>query len=803
MQNQFQVSSQSGNGQLIASLIQLRNTNVLDSFSTQAGCFKITLENEGQILVRNSLFKNIYTKISEEQSFGGCLYVIDRSINIKIDILDSIYNTIIGTAEGGVIYLKPIAQQININFTNVTFYDVYSNDGNIVKFNFLNYDQLLYMQNCRILQTIEGYSKFRSLFSSFQKYETTMISIQLGYLILRDIFVQLYLNIFLELNYQSKISLTSIEIDYSYYYQNSIIFISFAADQQCKIEVTGLKIKNLKLYKDDPKLETIQIKQIIDDYEKLSQDCQNQQILTFKNQTYKFINLLDTISEPQNYIENLVQITNVKNKDSISIKSSQFSNNYCLFCQQGLVFIRLIELQSDNIILSNIWLMDNQCGENGCLCFVQEFESQENKKLSQLTLDTMFCYRNYAKRGGCIVSKQVGLKISNSILSENLAVEQGGSIYYDGEITNLLFQNNLIVSNTAQEGGAIYLGNQSLPELNKTFNYLNNNTAYRYGNISSSHSTQLTVIYRNLQFQTLHAFKNGKIYAQLTNQSNSSDLYLLKLPSGQQIQTYQYFNIHKQEYEHLHLKLRVLALNAYNEQQFHLNNSECLIESGYQQQDQQEIIFTNNYTNYNRKVFDQETQDYNFDDLIIYYGNEIDESKLILQISCNSVQIPIYENVFPYQIVDLNSQYYLTLYIQTYQCQLGEYKNLTDNACYLCDILKKQYSVTINATGCQFMDEDTIISITPAQLQLKTGYWRPFINSEIIEHCQNRIENCLGGWKQGDETCEIGQLGACCEACDYYNSRGHGQYSLKKLYQCQKCEDLDKQIIYIILITIC
>lgn len=35
----------------------------------------------------------------------------------------------------------------------------------------------------------------------------------------------------------------------------------------------------------------------------------------------------------------------------------------------------------------------------------------------------MFCYRNYAKRGGCIVSKKVGLKISNSILSENLAVE--------------------------------------------------------------------------------------------------------------------------------------------------------------------------------------------------------------------------------------------------------------------------------------------------------------------------------------------------------------------------------------------
>ncbi|CAK62039.1 unnamed protein product (macronuclear) [Paramecium tetraurelia] len=801
IKNQFQVQSASGNGQLISSSVQFRNINIEGSFSTSAGCFKITLENEGQLLVKNSVFKNIYTKISEEQSFGGCLYVIDRSINIQIDILDSIYDTIIGTAEGGVIYLKPIALQVNFNFTNVTFQDVFSNDGNIAKLNFLSYNQLLYMQNCRILQTIEGYSKFRSLFSSFQKYETTMISIQQGYLILRDIFVQLYLNIFLQLNYQSRISLTSIEIDYSYYYQNSIMQISFSADQQCKIEITGLKIKNFKWYKDDPKLVAIQIRQVIDEQQKLSQDCRNEQILGLKNQTYELINLSDFIAEPQNQIQNLVQITNVKNKDSISIKSSQFSNNQCLLCLSGLIFVKLIEFQSDNIIISNIWLMDNQCGENGCLCIVQEFLSQDQKKMSTLTLDTMFCYRNQAKKGGCIVSQQVGLKIKNSIFSENLAVEQGGSIYYDGEVTNLLLQNNLIVSNTAQEGGAIYLGNQSLPELNKTLNYFNNNTAYGYGNISSSHSTQLTVMYKNLQFSTLNSLNNGRINAYLTNQSNSSQILVLKLPSGQQIQTYQYFNIQKQKYEHQHLKFRILALNAYHEQQFHLNNSECLIESGHQQ-GSQETVFTNNYTNYNRKVFDQETQDYNLDDLIIYYGTENDQSKLILQISCNSVQIPKYEDTFPHQIMDYNSKYQLILYIQTYPCQIGEYKNLTDNACYLCDINKKQYSVTINATTCQFMDEDTIASITPAQLQLKSGYWRPYINSEIIEYCQNKIENCLGGWKQGDETCEIGQLGACCEACDQYNIRGNGQYSLKKLYQCQKCDDLDKQIIYIILITL-
>ncbi|CAK69549.1 unnamed protein product (macronuclear) [Paramecium tetraurelia] len=375
------------------------------------------------------------------------------------------------------------------------------------------------------------------------------------------------------------------------------------------------------------------------------------------------------------------------------------------YCVNKYLF-QLNQLSCNRTILfyQNIWLMDNQCGQNGCLCIVQEFQSQDQKQMSKLTLDTMFCYRNQAKKGGCIVSQQIGLQITNSILSEKLT-EQGESIYYDGEITNLLFQNNLIVSNTAQEGGAIYLGSQSLPELNKTVNYLSNNTAHRYGNISSSHSTQLTI------YTKICSFKLQYINAYLTNQSNPSELLVLKLPSGQQIQTYQYIDIDKQKYQHQQIKFRVLALNAYHEQQFHLNNSECLIQSGLQQ-GSQETVFTNNIQIIIEKCLMKKLK-------IIIQMIQLFFTELRIMKSCNSVQIPKYEDTFPYQIMDYNSKYQLILYIQTYPCELGEYKNLTDNACYLCDINKKQYSVTINATTCQFMDEDTIVSITPAQLYLK------------------------------------------------------------------------------------
>ncbi|CAD8120689.1 unnamed protein product [Paramecium sonneborni] len=801
IENQFQVLSQSGNGNLIASSIQIKNTNILDSFSIQAGCFKIILENEGLILIQNSLFKNINTQISQEQSYGGCFYVIDRSINIQINMLDSIYQTIIGTAIGGIIYLKPNAQQINFNFTNLTIIDVFSNDGNIAQLNFLNYEQSFYMSNCVIIQTLEGYIKFRSILKEIKKYELTMISIQQGYIILRNVFAKLYLNILLYLTYQSKISFTSIEIDDSYYYQKPIISVSFAVDQISKIEINGLKIKNLKLYIEDPSLSIIQIQQKIEDENKFILDCQNNYTIKLKNSTYKLIKLQELLEQPQDYIKNLVEIINVKNKDQISIKQSQFLNNTCSNCQQGLFYLRIIEEQSNNIFLQNIWLMDNNCGQRGCLQFVQDDESKKNNSISVYTIDTMFCYRNYAKRGGCVGSKGIGIKIANSILSQNIAGEQGGGVYYEGQTTNFIFQNNLIVSNTAKEGGAIYLGTYNLPELNKTLNYLNNNSAYQYGNTSSSHSTQLTVLYRNTQFRTLHVLENGILNAYISNSSDFSNKYILKLPSGQKISSYQYFNMIRQEYENLNLKFRVLALNAYKEQQYNLNNTICIIESGIQQ-DQKDYIFTNNYTNYNRKVFDLQTQDYNLDDLILYYGNEVNESILILKISCDSVEIPIYDEAFPYQINNYNSKYFLYLYIQTFPCQLGEYKNLTDNACYLCDIKKKQYSVTRNATECNFMDEDTTISITPAQIQLKSGYWRPHLDIQIVEYCQNRIENCLGGWTQGDESCAIGQIGACCESCDHYNTRGQGQYSQQKLYQCQKCEDLDKQILYIILIIL-
>ncbi|CAD8079949.1 unnamed protein product [Paramecium primaurelia] len=67
-------------------------------------------------------------------------------------------------------------------------------------------------------------------------------------------------------------------------------------------------------------------------------------------------------------------------------------------------------------------------------------------------------------------------------------------------------------------------------------------------------------------------------------------------------------------------------------------------------------------------------------------------------------------------------------------------------------------------------------------IELSEHYWRAYYYSLIIEHCQNWEENCKSGWKPGDESCMIDSIGALCEECDLYNSRGSGSYSATSAY---------------------
>lgn len=60
------------------------------------------------------------------------------------------------------------------------------------------------------------------------------------------------------------------------------------------------------------------------------------------------------------------------------------------------------------------------------------------------------------------------------------------------------------------------------------------------------------------------------------------------------------------------------------------------------------------------------------------------------------------------------------------------------------------------------------------QIKLFKLYWRYSYANKYIEYC--KTENCLGGWRTGDDSCKIGYIGALCSECDVYNIRGYGSF---------------------------
>lgn len=92
--------------------------------------------------------------------------------------------------------------------------------------------------------------------------------------------------------------------------------------------------------------------------------------------------------------------------------------------------------------------------------------------------------------------------------------------------------------------------------------------------------------------------------------------------------------------------------------------------------------------------------------------------------------------------------------------------------------------------------------VLPVRIKLNAQYWRPFPLNDNIEECYNLVTNCLGGWVAGDASCFEGHVGALCEQCDIYGTRG-SPYSISKKYTCGACADtMSTNILIIIAISI-
>ncbi|CAD8180698.1 unnamed protein product [Paramecium pentaurelia] len=168
------------------------------------------------------------------------------------------------------------------------------------------------------------------------------------------------------------------------------------------------------------------------------------------------------------------------------------------------------------------------------------------------------------------------------------------------------------------------------------------------------------------------------------------------------------------------------------------------------------------------------------------------------------IQIMIRTWFFRFQLSVMKYQYHFILRIHhilfslkitiisclltsTFQCQLGEFLNQTTGGCMISDKFQNQYQVTRKALNCSYKDDTQIRLIESSMIELRLYYWRTYNNSQNIEYCHHFPKNCQCGWKPGDKSCIVGHIGALCEQCDLYNTRGQGSFYLCSAYQCLNC----------------
>ncbi|CAD8131161.1 unnamed protein product [Paramecium sonneborni] len=418
---------------------------------------------------------------------------------------------------------------------------------------------------------------------------------------------------------------------------------------------------------------------------------------------------------------------------------------------------------------------------------------------------------NTAQYGGSLLIIRVNTIIKDCILKNNLA-DIGGAIYYQSEYEEIYILDSKIIENKAKIAGGLYLSSQSLQltkQLDLQLDY-NNSTVYGSNALERPRSLTLSV---NV-FQTFLEKKKIKNadnqiveqiiinpYKTLGSQSENSQLML---PSGITIANYRYFDPIKSEFIPYNLKFRIIALDNYQQQIMGLSGSECNLQpKAFNLSSQKEEYDIQLSLSQYDVQFDEQSGDYNLDNLIIYFNPTYDQDIVLrLQIQCSSVYVPLYENNPPFQIYDYVTNYSLQVDIRTFPCQLGEFLNQTSGGCVLCDKFQNQYQVSQRAQNCSYKDDSKIKSVESSMIELREHYWRAYYYSENIEYCYHLIENCQGGWRSGDQSCILGHIGALCEQCDLYNSRGSGSYSVSSTYQCGSCDEIAYYVITIIFVSI-
>ncbi|CAK68311.1 unnamed protein product (macronuclear) [Paramecium tetraurelia] len=835
----FQVKSLSGNGQIWVQSLNILNSKFFNSIGQLGGCFSIFAQGSSRMIIENNSFYNLSTQFYQEIEQGGVLYIEGSSAAaLEIFIKNTKVENVHCRQYGGFLYLKSNNSQTNLTISDIILRDIYAQQGSVV---FISYSRLvedqqtIFIQKLEITNSQNGYFQFLNKFTivanEFEKYyvinNRTLFFVEYGSSLTLQNISSYYLiqESFLNLQNTRNIYMDTINIQNSYI-SNQLISINPVLYKNVTIRLrnfniefifVGFEFKNLTCTNSTSTVQDAfyecpmvsqrapnSLEQDDDNYELIGQclyislrkqlDVSNSGLIVFKYSTLQ--------CQLEMYVVFLRQVD-------------------CKVCNSGLISL---QLQDSNLQewkaysqqLNQIKVLNSNCGQKGCIV-VERIQLLSRRNLieiqSQLQYDLQIsnylCFLNLGKDGTCLYLNQIKTMIQFSTFQSNNASNNGGALYILGD-QPLLVENSMIVNNRANVGGGIYLQDQLSMNYEQTHTILQKNSAILYGNNIASNPERLSIqlkddlaMLNTVNYIDNKTMKIDEIMVQPFQLINGKYSKYVQLPTGQSISKYQFFDWKNQVFINAKMIFRILTLNR--DQTINLNpsieRSICTIQSREYNisKEDEDQLFTNNYTNLNSIKFNSDTLDYNLDELIVYFNNEVPEDIVLqLEFMCETIKVPIFGLEYPYFVESYHDNYKLRINVKTFECQFGEIKNITNFSCEQCDSTQGLYSLEVNAQKCDVKDDMSSIAVQNNQIQLRNGYWRPNFDTKLISYCINLPKNCNGGWNEGDTSCYIGHLGALCEQCDLYNIRGDGSFSVTEQYTCGTCLDQGRNVIMIV-----
>ncbi|CAD8117448.1 unnamed protein product [Paramecium sonneborni] len=847
----FPINSKGGNGQIFANKISIFNTSINNSFSLFGGGFYLVALDTGTILIENSIFQNTLTSLASSSfSTGGCLYIDAQLSKLHLQIYSTTIENSFSRVQGGGIYIVPSEQENFVTLQNLTVINCFS-----IQYGFFSYLQSslqsinskVQFSRAQFMVTQAGFMKFLSLLESptkmdvgFIRTNNPLIKIKFGSILMKNCsFISTHIQFLIDIEFAHNILIKDMYIINSTILFSPLIRLSLRQQSSGYILIININAENVQQhtnYSDlgcqistKPSLSSLECKGgipqknlIVDDYNQYN--SQEQQQLCNQKEVY----------QQANYSFSLFEIDNLNQTHRLEVQGLNFDSIRCVSCTYGILRIKdIFQSQIENIFFNNIKILNSQCGQTGCLSFIQSEDDPffrrdllTNRRrilqkhdyinlIQQLgyqarIINSKF-FNNYATFGGAVFIVQTKIIIHNCLFESNKA-EMGGAFYYFSNESSMIIIESQIIENQAKIAGGLYLNKQQLQETVLLNVFLFNNNSTLFGSDVSENPRSLTISIDGGQtFLTKIKVKQSptmiidKIVVNPYKVLGQSErVKYLTLPSGRQIFSYKFFDLLQSEYIPYNLSFRIIALNKQNTQEKKLAGTTCTqtptIINTTSGEAVQGLMGT---LSYNKVKFNENTGDYNLDDLIIYFNPSYDDDIILrLNIQCSIILIPQYEVTPPYLIKNYISNYNLLVDIKTFQCQLGEFLNATSGGCTLCDIIQGQFSVQRGAQSCSYKDDQKIKSIKSSMIELRNSYWRAYYYSLTIEYCYHMTLNCVGGWQSGDKSCAAGHIGALCEQCDLYNIRGDGSYSVSSLYSCGSCEEISGNVLAIVSISI-